>query len=60
METTSRLLNGVTVIRTKAISSKQPSDKASNINHNTLTAIPYFAWANRGQGEMSVWINSTK
>lgn len=22
-----------------------------------LTAIPYYAWANRGLGEMSVWIN---
>ena len=45
------LLNGVTVIRTKAISSKQPA---------TLTAIPYFAWANRGQGDMSVWMNAGK
>jgi DUF1680 family protein len=24
----------------------------------TLTAIPYFAWANRGKGEMAVWIPS--
>jgi DUF1680 family protein len=22
----------------------------------TLTAIPYYAWANRGKGEMTVWI----
>jgi len=21
-----------------------------------LTAIPYFAWANRGKSEMTVWI----
>jgi hypothetical protein len=21
----------------------------------TLTAIPYYAWANRGKGEMTVW-----
>lgn len=23
----------------------------------TLTLIPYYAWSNRGEGEMSVWIN---
>ena len=23
----------------------------------TLTAIPYYLWANRGGGQMSVWIN---
>jgi len=22
----------------------------------TITAVPYFAWANRGRGEMVVWI----
>jgi len=21
----------------------------------TMTAIPYYAWANRGEGEMTVW-----
>jgi len=47
------LLNGVTVIRTKAISSKQPAGKPSNVNQTTLTAIPYFAWANRGQGNLT-------
>ncbi|MCM2550811.1 glycoside hydrolase family 127 protein [Burkholderia glumae] len=24
----------------------------------TLTFIPYFCWANRGEGEMRVWVNS--
>ena len=24
----------------------------------TLTFIPYYAWANRGLGEMSVWVRS--
>ncbi len=27
------------------------------IESATLTAIPYFAWAHRGNGEMAVWIN---
>jgi DUF1680 family protein len=25
-------------------------------SHTTLTAIPYYAWANRGAGPMTVWI----
>ena len=24
----------------------------------TLTFIPYYAWNNRGEGEMSVWVRS--
>jgi len=36
------LLSGVTVI----------TDEAD------FTAIPYFAWANRGKGEMEVWFRS--
>ena len=24
----------------------------------SVTAIPYYAWANRGRGEMSVWIGT--
>ncbi|MBU9721578.1 MULTISPECIES: glycoside hydrolase family 127 protein [Bacillaceae] len=26
----------------------------------TLKAIPYYAWANRGEGEMRVWLNKLK
>ena len=25
-----------------------------------ITAIPYFAWANRGSGEMTVWLATSK
>jgi DUF1680 family protein len=39
------LLGGVTVIK-GSFSDKSP-----------LTAIPYYAWAHRGAGEMAVWIN---
>ena len=43
------LLNGVTVIRTTGRDEEgQPVE---------LTAIPYFAWANRGKGPMVLWIN---
>jgi DUF1680 family protein len=24
--------------------------------HVTITAIPYYAWANRGVGQMQVWL----
>jgi DUF1680 family protein len=26
----------------------------------SLTWIPYYAWANRGEGEMAVWIHKEK
>jgi DUF1680 family protein len=28
----------------------------SRVTPHSLTAIPYFAWANRGMGEMQVWL----
>ncbi|HEX5215943.1 MAG TPA: hypothetical protein VFV98_10800, partial [Vicinamibacterales bacterium] len=43
------LLGGVTTLTaTLAASGEAPA--------RTITAIPYFAWANRGRGEMVVWI----
>ena len=41
------LLGGLTVLRSMAIRDDQEIP---------LTAVPYFAWANRGQGEMAVWL----
>ncbi len=41
------LLGGVVVIRTAAVRAGR---------RVPLTAIPYFAWANRGDGEMVVWM----
>ncbi|MFO6425807.1 hypothetical protein ACLBOM_03580 [Escherichia coli] len=26
----------------------------------TLTFIPWFSWANRGEGEMRIWVNEEK
>jgi len=37
------LLGGVQVVTGKA-------------GDRTVTAIPYYAWNNRGRGEMAVWI----
>jgi uncharacterized protein len=43
------LLGGVTLIR-----SRPPA--GSNDAASQFTAIPYFAWSNRGDGEMCVWL----
>ncbi len=37
------LLGGVTTLTAK-------------VGERTITAVPYFAWANRARGEMAVWI----
>jgi DUF1680 family protein len=39
----SDLLNGVEVITGK-------------VGDRTITAVPYYAWNNRGKGEMAVWV----
>lgn len=33
-----------------------PADRPINMAETQLTFIPYYAWANRKQGEMTVWI----
>ncbi len=47
------LLNGVVVIEGEGTI---PDGNAGV--KRTFTAIPYYAWANRGQGEMLIWIRS--
>ena len=42
------LLGGVTVLQGKALADGQ--------RPITLTAVPYYAWQNRGVHEMIVWI----
>jgi len=50
------LLNGVEVITGTAVGYvTEPSGKIVK-REQSFTAIPYFAWANRGAGEMAVWI----
>jgi DUF1680 family protein len=41
------MLGGVTVVRGQASRDGEPLE---------LLAVPYFAWANRGPGEMAVWL----
>lgn len=49
------LLNGVVVVRGKAIA-LAPGPNGVSKKEQEFTAIPYYAWANRGKGEMIVWI----
>ncbi|QJD94877.1 glycoside hydrolase family 127 protein [Mucilaginibacter robiniae] len=46
------LLNGVMVLKGQAL---QKDTTATQAKPQLLTAIPYYAWANRGEGEMQVW-----
>ncbi|EHQ26594.1 hypothetical protein BDD43_0604 [Mucilaginibacter gracilis] len=51
------LLNGVDVISTDGKSTKRQlnSDKLIETDQK-VKAIPYYAWANRGPSEMTVWV----
>ncbi|RYY16499.1 MAG: glycoside hydrolase family 127 protein, partial [Cytophagaceae bacterium] len=50
------LLNGVEVL-TATVPAVRVDEAAGTIQTvpQQLTAIPYYAWANRGKGEMTVW-----
>lgn len=50
------LLNGVTVLKAtvKSVNIDETAQTVTTEN-KTMTAIPYYSWANRGKGEMMVW-----
>ncbi len=51
------LLAGVTVIRGKARGSYSSKDEKYTVTkEQDFVAIPYYAWAHRGKGEMAVWL----
>ncbi|MFI5179650.1 MAG: beta-L-arabinofuranosidase domain-containing protein, partial [Vicinamibacterales bacterium] len=50
------LLNGVTVITGAVQAVERGRDGALHAQPHRLVAIPYYAWANRGMGEMEVWL----
>ncbi|MFZ0589316.1 MAG: glycoside hydrolase family 127 protein [Bryobacteraceae bacterium] len=52
----SDLLGGVEVIHTKAVSFSYEADGTIKQKDVEATAIPYYAWANRGAGQMEVWM----
>jgi len=53
-------LNGIVRLEANAQASKRDNNQQVMLENKTLTAIPYYAWANRGEGEMAVWIPRTQ
>ncbi len=51
-----QLLNGVQVVTTRATALSYDAAGAVERRPQELVAIPYATWANRGPGEMAVWI----
>lgn len=50
------LLYGITELVTDGQSLEFGSDGRLNVKDVKLTLIPYYAWAHRGRGNMSVWL----
>jgi DUF1680 family protein len=49
------MLNGIMQISTKGLAVKMENNSIQTVDQ-TIVAIPYYAWANRGKGEMTVWL----
>lgn len=54
-----RLLNGVQIVTGAVTAVNRSSDGRIQDQPRRLVAIPYYAWANRGAGEMQVWLPRT-
>jgi hypothetical protein len=52
------LLGGVQVVKGSAVALAYDEKGEVNRREQGFLAIPYYAWANRGPGEMTVWIPS--
>jgi uncharacterized protein len=52
----SDLLGGVQVVTGEAQRAQQSDQTPAAV---AFTAIPYYAWAHRGKGEMAVWLPRT-
>ncbi len=50
------LLGGVTVIHGRGVANRGEDQGEAATAEVQLTAIPYYAWANRQMGEMAVWL----
>ncbi len=53
------LLNGVAVIRGRAVGLSLDENGAVQKAGQPFVAIPYATWANRGRGQMAVWLART-
>jgi hypothetical protein len=55
------LLNGIMTLQMDGYSTRRQLDKEGLLKSTQkVTAIPYYSWANRGAGEMEVWIPSNE
>jgi hypothetical protein len=55
------LLGGVEVVRGKALALRWAEPEGPVLKEDCrLLAIPYYAWAHRGRGEMAVWLARTE
>jgi hypothetical protein len=51
------MLNGIEVITAKGFAAKEGEEGKPLIKQQqTVTFIPYYAWAHRGRGQMDVWV----
>ncbi|HAT8012064.1 glycoside hydrolase family 127 protein [Citrobacter rodentium] len=62
----SGVLQGKVLIQTEGLRVATPEEEAplysfdtppTSVTKQTLTFIPWFSWANRGEGEMRVWVD---
>jgi DUF1680 family protein len=52
------MLKGIVVLKGKALAvTKNADGSAASIKDQDFLAIPYYAWAHRGPGEMAVWLS---
>jgi DUF1680 family protein len=49
------MLNGITVLKGKVPKVVIEKEQRVSTVDKPFTAIPYYAWANRGKGEMMIW-----
>jgi hypothetical protein len=54
------LLNGVEVVNGKAVALAYDAQGQVVKHEQQFTMIPYYAWANRGRGQMTVWMPNTE
>lgn len=54
------LLGGVTVLKGRAVALAYNEHGSIERTTQPFTAIPYYAWANRGTGQMMVWLPETE
>ncbi|NOZ60887.1 MAG: glycoside hydrolase family 127 protein [Calditrichaeota bacterium] len=49
------LLHGIGMLKGQAVTFSKKENGSIEKKEQTFTAIPYYAWAHRGKGEMAVW-----